>query len=223
MLRLASALESQEPDGTYGRMVTHWEDSATLVPGASALQSVYDGVDWGGAEAEFPELLGRLDLEGYLTDDILVKVDRAAMSVGLETRIPMLDHRVVEFAQSLPPQIKWHRGEGKWPLRALLRRHVPARLVDRPKRGFGVPTAVWLRGPLRDWAEDLLSEHALGADGLLDPAPIRRCWQEHLSGRRDAHIELWDVLMLQAWLRERAARPAAAMPPPAQRTPVGWR
>jgi asparagine synthase (glutamine-hydrolysing) len=223
MLRLAAALESQEHDGTYGRMVTHWEDSTRLVPGASALQSAYDGVDWGGAEPEFPELLGRLDLDGYLTDDILVKVDRAAMSVGLETRIPMLDHRVVEFAQSLPPQIKWHHGEGKWPLRALLRRHVPAKLVDRPKRGFGVPTAQWLRGPLRGWAEDLLSEHALGADGLLDPAPIRRCWQEHLSGRRDAHIELWDVLMLQAWLRERASRPAAAMPPESLRTPVGWR
>jgi len=151
-------------------------------------------------------------------------VDRAAMSVGLETRIPMLDHRVVEFAQSLPPGIKWRGGEGKWPLRQLLRRHVPAAMVDRPKRGFGVPTAQWLRGPLREWAEDLLSAEALGADGLLDPAPIRRCWQEHLSGRRDAHIELWDVLMLQAWLRDRARRaPVADATPDALSTPVGWR
>lgn len=224
MLRLASALESPHPDGTYGRMVTHWEDSTALVPGAVALDSIYDGVDWNESQAAFPELLGRLDLDGYLADDILVKVDRAAMSVGLETRIPMLDHRVVEFAQSLPPEIKWHDGQGKWPLRQLLRRHVPAAMVDRPKRGFGVPTAQWLRGPLRDWAEDLLSERALAADGLLDPAPIRRCWHEHLAGRRDAHIELWDVLMLQAWLRDRAGRtPAADAAPDALPTPVGWR
>ena len=224
MLRLADALESDRPDGTYGRMLTHWENSEALVPGAAPLDSVYDGVDWSGSEAEFPELLGRLDLDGYLTDDILVKVDRAAMSVGLETRIPMLDHRVVEFAQSLPPDYKWRRGEGKWPLRQLLRRHVPGALVDRPKRGFGVPTAQWLRGPLRDWAEDLLSEASLGADGLLDPAPIRHCWQEHLAGRRDAHVELWDVLMLQAWMREHArARPAMAGAAEPLPTSVGWR
>ena len=225
MLRLASALESDQPDGTYGRMVTHWEVGELLVPGAQRLHSVYDDVDWNQAEAEFPELLGRLDLDGYLTDDILVKVDRAAMSVGLETRIPMLDHRVVEFAQSLPPEYKWRDGEGKWPLRALLRRHVPAALVDRPKRGFGVPTAQWLRGPLREWAEDLLSVESLGSEGLLDPEPIRRCWQEHLSGRRDAHIELWDVLMLQGWLRERAATRGRADEgsSPALSNSVGWR
>ena len=141
-----------------------------------------------------------LDQTAYLPDDVLTKVDRAAMSVALETRIPLLDHRVVELAWRLPPALRTRGGVAKWPLRAVAERAVPAALLDRPKAGFAVPLAAWLRGPLRPWAEDLLAEDALRREGLLDPVAVRRLWDEHLEGRRERHNELWPVLMLIAWI-----------------------
>jgi asparagine synthase (glutamine-hydrolysing) len=139
------------------------------------------------------------DAMTYLPDDLLVKVDRAAMAASLETRAPLLNHDIARFAWSLPTRYKLRDGVGKRVLRSVLDRHVPTALTDRPKRGFEPPLADWLRGPLRDWAQSLLSSDRLAADGLLDPEPIRAAWEEHLKGQRNWHFELWNVLMLQSW------------------------
>jgi len=140
------------------------------------------------------------DLLGYLPDDILAKVDRASMGTSLEVRAPLLDHRVVEFAWRLPINQKIRGGVGKWLLRRILEHHVPRALFERPKHGFGVPIDAWLRGPLREWAEDLLSEQRLQREGFLDPAPVRSALREHLQGRRNYQYKLWTVLMFQSWL-----------------------
>lgn len=139
------------------------------------------------------------DLVGYMTDDILCKVDRAAMAVSLETRAPLLDHRVVEFALGLPDRMKIREGTGKWLLRQVLYRHVPKHLIERPKQGFGVPIDSWLRGPLRHWAENLLSPRRLDKEGFFNSALVTQKWEEHLSGKKNWQYWLWNILMFQAW------------------------
>lgn len=161
-----------------------------------------------GHAGDFVQSMMRSDLERFLPDDILTKVDRATMAVSLEGRMPLLDHRVAELAAAMPMDMKIRDGEGKWILRRVLDRYVPRRLFDRPKMGFEVPVGEWARGPLRDWAEELLSERRLVEDGILDPEAVRRAWDDHLRGRADNTACVWTVLMFNAWLEQqhRASR-----------------
>lgn len=141
-----------------------------------------------------------VDAQQYMVDDCLVKVERAAAANDLQVRVPMLDHRVAEFAWRLPLSLKIRDGKGKWVLREVLYRYVPKELIERPKKGFSIPLASWLRGPLRDWAESLLDEARLQQEGYFNPKPIRRAWQQHLTAGKDNSSRLWSVLMFQAWL-----------------------
>ena len=196
--KLADVLDQHDGQAVYRRLVTHWEPGSVML-GANEYDTVLSDP---AVAADFPNFLDRmqfLDLVTYLPDDILTKVDRASMAVALEARVPLIDHRVVEFAWRLPRQAKMRNGTSKWLLRQVLYRHVPKELIERPKMGFGIPIGDWLRGPLRDWAEALLDERRLAEAGLLDAARVRQVWQEHLSGRRNWQYLIWDVLMLEAW------------------------
>jgi asparagine synthase (glutamine-hydrolysing) len=203
MHRLSELLVMKNPDGMYLGLVSQWATPTSIIVDAyEPLTPVTDPRRW----ANVPEFIHRmmfLDLITYLPDDILTKVDRASMAVSLEARVPLLDHRVVEFAWRLPMRMKIREeGTGKWILRQLLHRYVPPDLLERPKMGFGVPIEQWLRGPLREWAEDLLDEDRLRRQGYLHPELIREKWAEHLSGKRNWPYLLWNVLMFQAWLEQ---------------------
>jgi asparagine synthase (glutamine-hydrolysing) len=199
MHKLAAILP-EDAEGFYQRLATLGDESDVgLVVGLE------EGSGWvapGKRREQFADEIAWMqfvDTLTYLPDDILTKVDRASMAVGLEVRVPLLDHRVVELSWRLPRRFKLRNGSGKWLLRQVAYRYVPKRLLDRPKMGFGVPIDAWLRGPLKEWASDLLSASALTRSGLINPAPVTSKWAEHQSGARDWQHLLWNVLMFEAW------------------------
>ena len=196
----AGVMTSNSVDDLYFGMVSIWDDPEALVVGGvePALSLLRDPSSL--TLLSHVQRMMALDSLSYLPDDILVKVDRASMSNSLESRMPFLDHRVVEYAWNLPLEYKLRQGKTKWALRQVLYRYVPSELIDRPKMGFGFPIDKWLRGPLRDWAEELLNEKRLVSEGFLRPEPIRLKWREHLSGSRNWSSQLWGILMFQSWL-----------------------
>lgn len=203
--KLLGVLDAASPELLYYALVSHWTSPSDVVlHSVEPLTQVTDRSRWPAVDS-IEHWMMAIDAVTYLPDDILVKVDRAAMGVSLETRVPFLDHRVVELAWQLPLNMKVRHNCAKWILRQVLYRYVPAALIERPKMGFAVPLDSWLRGPLRDWAESLLDEKRLEQDGFFAPGPIRQKWNEHLSGRRNWQYHLWDVLMFQAWWQGRRA------------------
>ncbi|MGH6636005.1 MAG: asparagine synthase (glutamine-hydrolyzing) [Gammaproteobacteria bacterium] len=204
--KLATILAAESGEACYRGLVSHWGSPASVVIGASEPPTVLtDSAQWANLPG-FEQRLMFLDGVGYLPDIALVKLNRAAMAVSLETRVPFLDHRVVEFGWRLPLYMKIRNGQNKWILRQVLYKYVAQELVERPKMGFGVPIDTWLRGPLRDWAEALLAEGRLKQEGFFHPEPIRRKWRAHLSGARNWENCVWNVLMFQAWLEAQGKR-----------------
>lgn len=196
----------------YHLLVSHWRNAASIVPGAVELPTLLTQRGQWASLPDFIRTMMHVDTVTYLPDDILVKLDRASMAVGLEARVPLLDHRILEFVCRLPEYIKTRNRQSKWLLRQVLYKYVPPALVNRPKAGFAVPIQQWLRGPLRAWAEELLDVNRLGSEGFFEAAPIRRRWAEHLSGTRNWAYPLWNVLMFQTWLeieRKQSAAPSA--------------
>jgi len=216
ILKAAEGGGAEGINGLYRAVVSLWHRPQALVVG---IDDEPETAFTHATEARFRRDPLRaamdIDLISYLPDDILTKVDRAAMSTALEARVPLLDHRLVAFARSLPVSMLVRDGASKWPLRQLLYRHVPRDLVERPKKGFAVPLETWLRGPLRDWAESLLDEQRIEREGFLRADPVRKAWREHLGGHRNLQYRLWTILMFQAWLEAHAGealRPAGSQP-----------
>jgi asparagine synthase (glutamine-hydrolysing) len=200
--KAANLLGARSPQELYFQLTSHWQQPLDVVQAdREPTTMLSDTAAWPDL-GSFSGQMMFLDLMTYLPDDILVKLDRASMAVSLEARVPLLDPRVIEFAWGIPLERKIRGGRGKWILREVLRRYLPDELIDRPKAGFSVPLGTWLRGALRDWAEDLLSESRLREGGYFEARPIRALWAAHLEGRVEAGYPLWDVLMFQAWLAE---------------------
>jgi asparagine synthase (glutamine-hydrolysing) len=200
MHKLANVLAGEpEASAFYRQVVSLWVDPGRVLTHGEEVSGPLEDPNIRNIVPDFVERMQYLDTITYLPDDILTKVDRASMAVSLEARVPLLDHRVVEFSWSLPPSMKAGNGSGKRLLRQVLNRYVPQHLIDRPKKGFTMPVQDWLRNELRDWAEGLLSERRLSAEGIFDPSIIRRRWREHIAGTHDWHSPLWAVLTFQAW------------------------
>jgi len=202
----SSVLPMPDQAAMYRALVSQWQDPTVLVLGSQEPHTPLHDACFDPQAGSGVEQMSLLDQMTYLPDDILVKVDRAAMAVSLETRVPLLDHRVVEFAWQIPMHQKIRAGRTKWLLREVLYRHVPRHLIDRPKQGFAIPLHEWLRGPLRDWGEALLAPQRLQAEGFFDVRLVRETWRAHQYGGRNFHNLLWNVLMFQSWL-EATERP----------------
>ena len=200
----AGVLNSSSQAELYSRFLTHWDSASKLVLDSNELDTQITSPSI-KLHNDIEQMMA-LDSLSYLPDDILCKVDRASMHVSLESRVPMLDSSIIEYAWTLPLSLKIRNGQGKWLLREVLYKYVPRDLVERPKMGFGVPLDSWLRGPLRGWAEELFDESRLRREGYFNPEPIRQRWKEHLSGRRNWQYLLWDVLVFQTWLQEHRTR-----------------
>ena len=223
--RLSRLMESSDPANLYRNFLSHIQyPERFLIRGSEAESYFHTNRDW-KALPDYVSQMQCLDSLTYLPDDILVKLDRASMAVGLEARVPLLDHRVFEFAWRLPLSMKVRQGQGKWLLRRLLERYVPPALINRPKKGFSVPIGQWLRGPLRDWAESLLDPARIRSSGLLRTEEVSRMWLQHSSGSYDWEYQLWNVLMLESWLESSPAVPHPSLvhsnaylvsPPPSQ-------
>ncbi len=197
--KFADLLRFKDRFSLYLRLVSHWNDPESIIPGAIEPSTIVsDHSAWPGLYDLTLEMM-YLDMLTYLPDDILTKVDRASMGVSLESRIPLLDPQVVEFAWQVPLSMKIRNGQGKWLLRQVLYRYLPKSLIERPKMGFAVPIDLWLRGPLREWAGDLLSERSLAKHGFFNPVPIMKKWEEHQRGIRNWQYHLWDILIFQTW------------------------
>ena len=197
--KLAEILRQDNLVDIYRRLVSYWGNPESLVLNGRDIQSAITHDNLLGDDVDFIQQSLLWDLLSYLPDDNLTKVDRASMVVSLETRLPLLDHRIVEFSWRVPLTMKVRDMQSKWLLRQVLYKYVPKELIERPKMGFSVPIGVWLRGPLREWAEDLLNENRLSQEGFLNVGLIRKTWDEHLSGKRNCQLPLWSVLMFQAW------------------------
>jgi asparagine synthase (glutamine-hydrolysing) len=210
--KLADFLLLDGPQAVYYHALSHSKNPSEIVLDSSEPSTIRESIAELSANMRIEDVMMLTDLLQYLPDDILTKVDRASMAVSLEARVPLLDHRVVEFAWKLPPRLKFNKGDSKWILRQVLKKYVPRHLIERPKMGFGIPVDAWLRGPLRDWAETLLDERRLESEGYLHPGPIRKLWKAHLSGHGAWQYHLWDVLMFQSWLETNRRMPAREVP-----------
>jgi asparagine synthase (glutamine-hydrolysing) len=200
--KLAGLMSVRSREAFFRELSSHWRFPQHIVIDAVEPATLLNTPSAWPQTDSFEHWMMAVSAQSYMTDDILTKIDRAAMSASLEVRVPMLDHRVVELAWRMPLSMKLRDGQGKWLLRQVLYRHVPRELIERPKKGFSIPLGAWLRGPLREWADALLDERRLRREAYFYPGPIQRAWRLHQEGKVDCSERLWSILMFQSWLAE---------------------